>query len=213
MNLRRRIGSGLISLGILLFLAAGWILYRTHKEIAAVTKIDTPVKLPLTMRVGHVRTKEFITDRDGEYGIYIQVDRKAELQTLLCLLGMDPDAKDCADTPSVVSAEWTLSNGGQIVAQGKTRPSKSFAPDFSGVSDDAISDMIDHFESKEGQEYLLDLNVLTDGTLLAPFNPHLVVASEVNAMFIAYDEIATKVLVTAFFLIGGILLLIGIALL
>jgi hypothetical protein len=72
---------------------------------------------------------------------------------------------------------------------------------------DSISRELGHFQSQSGRKYVLDVNVLADGTALAPGNPRLKV--EVHPEVYEGNAVWSILL----FLAMGILVLIGVVLL
>jgi hypothetical protein len=161
----------------------------------------------MSMTVGRVRTPEFRVNLNRWYGIEIEVERKIPFYTLNCLLGThmgraSTNIGDCPDRPSVVKATWSLVSGGRVVASGSSDDYRA-----GGWGNGTISRELGHFQAQSGRRYVLFVNVLRDGTALAPGDPRLVV--EVVSSFyedaIAGDAIA--------FLCAGLLVVAGLPLL
>ena len=198
MRLLTKVGLGFTLAGVILF--AGWAGYL-------VTRSYEPVNMPVTMPVGHVRTKEFRVNIKAPYEIQIEVKKNIPFDTLNCLLGMNtPSGKDCTVTPAVVNAQWTLMSDGEIVQHGSSLDSKGGA-----WTNDTIDRQIGEFDGKPGHKYQLDVDFLTDAKQLAAGDPHLTVAVTSDftegAMFLSgliIDPIAG-----ALFLIGVVCLLIS----
>jgi hypothetical protein len=177
-----------------------WILWLS-------TRADHPVDVPISMTVGHIRTREFRINQNAPYTVDIEVEKTIPFETLNCLLGItmartSTALEECPDRPSVVKASWQLTSGGQIVAQGSSDEYRSGA-----WMNGSISRELGHFESQSGRRYVLDVDVLADGSALAPGNPRLKVevrpeVYEVNAVWGAILFLGMGVLV----LVGVILL-------
>jgi len=164
MPLTTKIGIGFISIAILIF--GGWTLYFG-------TRHYVPVRVPLAMSVGRIRTNEFTVNIRAPYEISIEVEKKIPFDTLNCLLGMpsSPLENGCSDTPAVVNAKWILSSNGNLLAQGSSADDKGGA-----WANDTISREVGGFDGEPGRNYRLDLDILTDGTRLAAGNPKLKVS-------------------------------------
>ncbi len=171
------------------------------------TRNNRPVYMPIPMSVGHLRTGEFKINRDGPYTIEVEVQKKIPFDTLNCLLGMSMATtstaiQDCPGQPSVVKASWVLTSSGQVVASGSSDDYRSGA-----WANDTISRELGHFQGHSGRRYVLDVEVLSDGTSLASGNPRVKVeihpeVYEGDMVWSAMLFLGTVVLV----LIGAILL-------
>lgn len=177
-----------------------WILWVT-------TRSQTPVDMPVSMTVGHIRTPEFRINRNALYTIDIEVEKTIPFDTLSCLLGMSMGHtstafEECPDRPSVVKASWLLTSNGQTIGRG-------YSDDYiSGAwMNDSIARELGHFDGKSGSSYVLDVNVLADGSLLASGNPRLKV--EIDPEFVEGDMFWSAIL----FLLTGTVAVVGLALL
>ena len=110
--------------------------------------------------------------------------------------------RECPDRPSVVKVSWVLTSDGQTVARGSSDDYRSGA-----WMNDAISRELGHFQSQTGRRYLLDVDVLADGSALTPGKPRLKVE--------VHPEVYEGNMVWGFmvFIASGVLVLVGIALL
>jgi hypothetical protein len=191
------------------FVAVGIALFGTWAMWIG-TRTDRPVDIPVSMAIGHLRTREFKINLNALYTIDIEVQKTIPFDTLNCLLGtaMAPTStalQECSDRPSVVKASWVLTSNGQTVARGSSDDYRSGA-----WMNNAISRELGHFQSQSGRRYVLDVDVLADGSPLAPGNPRLKV--EVHPMF--YEDVmvgGAMLSLAAFVLvvIGAILLVIS----
>ncbi len=162
------------------------------------------------MAVGHVRTGEFKVNLNALYIIEIEVQKKIPFDTLNCLLGLGTSStssalQECPDRPSVVKASWTLTSGGRTVTSGSSDDDRE-----GDWGNDSISRILGSFHSEDGRRYVLDVNVLADGSSLALGNPRLKV--RVHPMF--YEDVmvggaAISLIALVLVLIGGILLVVS----
>ena len=177
-----------------------WILWL-------LTRADHPVDVPISMAVGHIRTSEFRINQNAPYTIDIEVQETIEFDTLNCLLGTamgrtTTALQECPDRPSVVKASWVLSSRGYVVARGSSDDYRSGA-----WMNGSISRELGNFQSHSGWRYVLDVDVLADGSALAPGNPRLKV--EVHPMVYERNAVLGAIL----FLAMGLLVLVGVILL
>jgi hypothetical protein len=152
-------GISLIAIGIGVY--GAWALWVK-------TAINIPIDMPISMSVGHVLTPQFKVNRNRFYTIRILAKKTIPFDTLNCLLDMSPLRPSQCKQPSVIKASWTLTSDGIIVAQGvsDTDSGGAWAADY-------VAREIGSFRSESGRNYLLDVNLLTDGTLLSATDPHL----------------------------------------
>jgi hypothetical protein len=206
---KRRITERLARTGIILvFLGVTvygiWLLW-----LATRTKI--PVAIPMSMAIGHVRTPEFRVNLSALFNIEIEVQKSIPFDRLNCLLGMDllgPRSSarplgECPDQPSVVKASWVLTSDGITVASGSTDD----GPRLGSWRNDSITRQLGAFQSQSGRRYVVDVDVLADGSALRQGNPQLKV--EVDSEY-------TKAFMVGNFLVFlgmGIIVLIGSAML
>src|SRR5712692_6203125 len=98
------IGVGVIVAGLALY--GGRLLWSE-------TRTWVPVSMPISLRGGHVRTREFKVNLKALYIVEIEVEKKIPYETLNCLLGIEDINPDkCKNTASVVNVSWVLSSQG-----------------------------------------------------------------------------------------------------
>jgi hypothetical protein len=192
------VGLAFVCVGVAVY--GMWVLWLS-------TRTERPVDTPISMAVGHVRTREFKINFEAPFTIQIEVQKKIPFDTLNCLLGtamgrMTTDLQECPDRPSVVKASWVLTSKGHPVAQGSSDDYRSGA-----WMNDSISRELGHFRSQSGRRYVLDVDVLTDGSSLAPGNPRLKV--EVHPEVYEGNIVSSAIL----FLAMGLVVLVGVILL
>ena len=192
--------TGLSLIGVAIALYTAWGLWLSSRN-------EIPVDLPVAMSVGHIRTPEFKVNLSTTYLVGIEVQKKIPFDTLNCLLGLGTSAtssvlQECPDRPSVLKASWKLTSGGQVVASGSSDDER-----LGGWGNDSISRELGRFQSQSGRRYVLDVDVLADGSALAPGNPRLKV--EVHPGVYEDDAVWSAIL----FLFMGVLVLVGVILL
>ncbi len=89
---------GLIFLCVGIGVYGSWVLWLA-------TRTERPVNIPISMAVGHVRTREFKLNMSAPYTIEVEVQKKIPFDTLNCLLGMtmaprSTALQECPDRPS-----------------------------------------------------------------------------------------------------------------
>jgi hypothetical protein len=192
------VGFTFVALGIALY--GSWVMWLA-------TRTERPVDVPISMAIGHVRTPEFKVNLDAVYTIDIEVRKTIPFDTLNCLLGTamgrtSTALQECPDKPSVVKASWMLTSDGHIVDRGSSDDYRSGA-----WMNDSISRELGHFRTQNGHRYVLDVDVLTDGSALAPGSPRLKV--EVSSAVVEGNAVGSAIL----FLVMGVLVLVGVILL
>ena len=119
--------------------------------------------------------------------IRIEVQKTIPFDTLNCLLGMamprssSTTLGECPDRPSVVKASSVLTSDGQIVARGSSDDDR-----LGAWMNDSISRQLGSFQSQRGRRYVLDVNVLADGSSLDLGKPRLTV-EVVSDVYEAYS--------------------------
>jgi hypothetical protein len=158
---------GMIWLGIAL-IASGFGLFA-GRSIRSKTKNSVPVDMPILLTEGLIRTPVFKTNQTALYIIQIEVEKTLPLETLNCLLGIEHVyVERCRTTPSVIRASWALLAQGVVVAHGYSGDSAA-----GGWQANAVSRQIGSFISKQGQQYVLEVKMLSNASPLAVGRPRL----------------------------------------
>jgi hypothetical protein len=130
--------------------------------------------MPVSLAVGTVRTPEFLVTYTG-YKIMVRVKRGLALGELDCMMGVtmmgNPDHCAMFRFETVLEAEWTVSDGDQIVAQGSVHGKD----DRMAVSDDTLDTYLGTFVGEANKKYVLEAKFTKDGTPLNEFKPRLIV--------------------------------------
>jgi hypothetical protein len=103
----------------LTFAFAGIGVYRTW-VLWLTTRTERPLNTPISMALGHVRTREFKININAPYAIEVELqEEKFPFDTLNCLLGMSmapasTACQKCPDRPSVGKASLVLTSDGHM---------------------------------------------------------------------------------------------------
>jgi biopolymer transport protein ExbD len=134
------------------------------------TRNPVPLDIPVSLSPGQIKTQEFQINLNSIYLIGIAVEPEPSLSNLYCQMS------GCYDSPAILRARWTLSDG--VGAQ------------TSGVSDElgqlylegALGRSIGGFKSLGGR-YRLDVEVLSDASVLNKGNPRLIVVVDADRYY------------------------------
>ena len=165
------------------FVVVGVTLYADSQYWLATRKL-VPLDIPISLSRGHIRTPEFRINLDSRYHLEIEVEWQASMGDIDCLLW------GCYERSGILKMQWTLSGAGQV--------------ESSGSGDDMMRG--DSF-SLSGGRHRLDLDVLSDASILNSAHPRLRVQANGDAyrrLGDLYDELP---------IVSGMLVAIGVALL
>jgi hypothetical protein len=157
-----RIGLALILIGGAWF--GGWACWVS-------TRIRVPLYVPISLSQGHIRTPEFTINLKSTYLIEVVVERESDSDGVACLIGIF----DCPGNLSVLSISWSLSERGHAVASGNSDLGQAA---FGGTR--TMGRELGAFQADKGR-YVLNLDVLRDGSRLNAGTPHLVVVEAGSA--------------------------------
>jgi hypothetical protein len=149
-----------------LFIVAGVSIFGFRVRWAE-TRLWTPADMPISMAKGRIRTHAFTVNYSSYYLIEIEAQKTVPFETLNCLLGVDAN-NNCSATPSVVNASWVLTSKGTVVAEGSTS-----GVGGGGWRKDYIERIVGSFIGERGREYVLMVDVLSDGSALSITHPRL----------------------------------------
>lgn len=177
-----RIGIVLIFAGVALYVGS-----RYWLETRTLVALDTPVSLSR----GHIRSQEFDINLNSGYYVSIEVEKSPALNNLECLM------RGCYETPAILKAQWALSKAGRVELSGSSDGTNGESPRWGTVGRD-----VGYFRCSGGR-YRLDVDVLSDTSILNAGNPRLRVVADgegYNHLNRLYDELS---------LIPGMLVVIG----
>ena len=177
-----RIGIAILLAGVALY--AGCRYWLTTRKLIA-------LDMPISLSRGQLSTEEFGINLDSGYYVEIEVEKTPSLGNLECLMW------GCYDTPAILKAQWTLSSAGQVELSGSSDRTNGASGNLGAVGRD-----VGYFRCSGGRQRL-DVEVLSDTTILNAGNPRLKVEADgegydrVNRL---YDELP---------LVPGMLVVIG----
>lgn len=130
-----------------------------------------PASFPIDLRPGkEQQSPAFRVDLTTTYLIELEVERNMPFEQLNCLLGVDPGFPEhCRAIPSPVDLEWSVFASGKLVAKGASHQERE------GAWGPRISRTVGRFQSKKGEEYLVQIKSLSDGSMLAPAKPRITI--------------------------------------
>jgi len=158
-----KIGLAVIAIGLLPMI----VFFVWYAHIKTV-----PVDKPISLSVGHIREPFSLNFTSSDYRMGIEVERKLPHETLQCLLGIKdyvPEGQ-CKSIPPVLHFNWTLTQNGRILESGSSDSILGGA-----YTDATVENQFGSFDGKRGQRYVLDLNILQDGSALSVAKPKLVI--------------------------------------
>ncbi len=141
--LTARIGLGLVLIGVCWY--GSWALW-------AGSRIWAPLKTPISLSQGHIRTAEFRINLEGTYELYVEFKPVFDN-------GSGAGGLRCPSPPPRTA--WSVSEQGQVITSGD------------GGGDKALGG----FFSVTAGRYTLDLDVRDDGSCLNAASPSLVIAA------------------------------------
>jgi biopolymer transport protein ExbD len=186
--------SGRIGIAILL---AGVALYAGSRYWMATRKLIA-LDVPISLSRGHIRTEEFDINLDSGYYVEIEVEKTPSLGNLDCLMW------GCYETPAILRAQWTLSNAGQVELSGSSDATNGGSGNLG-----TVGRKVGYFRCSGGR-YRLDLDVLSDTSVLNTGNPRLKVEADgegYNYLGRLYDEL--PIVPGMLVVVGGTLLLLS----
>jgi len=134
------------------------------------TRTWVALDMPISLARGHIKSNEFEINLQGGYRIYIEVERKFDYEGVPCLLGLG--FPECRNSPGIVKATWSVLDGAQEIARGYSEGKGGHYGDVTMGRD------LGWFFAGESRHYVLNLNVLEDGSRLDAGHPRLIVQAE-----------------------------------
>jgi len=162
MRISRRYAAGLAIIAVGLLPVVGLSIWHA-------TLNTIPVYKPVPLSVGHIR-QSFRVNFSGTYTMRIEVERKLPHRTIQCLMGIRdyvPEG-ECKNITPVLNFTWTLAQDGRTLESGSSASATGGA-----YTTDTVADQFAWFEGKRGHSYILDMDILEDGSALSVANPKL----------------------------------------
>jgi len=148
----------LLALGVLLGLVS-MLIDNWYKWI--------PVSFPIDLRPSISQSPVFIVNLTTDYLIELELERNLPFDQLNCLLGIDTDG--CRSMPSPIELRWIVLSSGRNIAEGTSQQQHDAAWSTT------VSRAIGRFRAVKGDEYLLQVQCLTDASVLMRTNPRITV--------------------------------------
>jgi biopolymer transport protein ExbD len=135
------------------------------------TRTWVPLEMPISLATGHIMSPEFEINWQRWYSVYLEVDRKFDYEGVPCLLGLTYQCKD-PENHGVVKMAWSLTESGKEIARGSSE-------DTGGLyGDDAMGRALGGFAAGTSRHYVINLDVLEDGSRLAAGHPRLKIRAD-----------------------------------
>jgi len=155
-----KIGLAIISVGLFPLLVLG---------IWRATLNTVPVSKPVSLTVGKLR-QPFTVNFSGSYTIRIEAERKLPHETLQCFLGIRdyvPEGQ-CKNIAPALNITWTLTQDCQTIKTGSSATAVGGA-----YTNNTVANQFGWFDGKRGDNYVLEIDILKDGSALSIANPKL----------------------------------------
>jgi hypothetical protein len=151
-----------------------------------------PLSVPISLAPGRFESPPFKPRASQGCEVALSFRSSIPLDELNCLIGMGSmSMKPCSDSQSnVLDVSWRVLSHGESVASG------TFKGGNSGVSSGLVETYMGLLDGEFGREYVVELNVVKDGSYLDRTNPRLVVEPARN------DVVPSE-------LLGGLLMFLG----
>jgi hypothetical protein len=156
------------------------------------TRIWTPLNEPVSLLQAHIRTPEFQINIPSAYQIEVEVNRGFDFWGVPCLIG----GHQCQSNPGVLALSWSLSRVGRVIANGSSNGS-----DRTNQGKATLGRVVGGFDAGKGS-YVLDLDVLQDGSRLNGGAPRLVVFEAGYAHW-DYNDIRSAIFLLFLLLTGS----------
>jgi len=167
MSSPRRVATAVVLAGLALAIAS--IFWLSTRKLV-------PLDIPISLSRGHVRTEEFGINLNSGYYIEIEVEKALSLDNLECQMWgcyeEKPASLEVQRVPAILRAQWVLSSAGNIKLSGHSE-------EIDGASGNlgVVGSKVGYFLSSGGR-YRLDVDVLSDTSVLNKGNPRLKVEAD-----------------------------------
>jgi hypothetical protein len=162
----KRLTKWLMFMGVLLILSglgfSIWNLlwYRTRTWF--------PLDQPILLTVGQTKSPTFRVNVEENFIIQLAVDRDTPQPIVDDVLGIGELGSAKTRDARGFKLTWAVKHAGNVVKQGTSDGHNE------GYWSRKIGRMLGYFHTKKGEEYQLEVNVLEDGSQLAPYHPRLI---------------------------------------
>jgi hypothetical protein len=126
-----------------------------------------PLDIPMAPTVGHITTPEFTVNVEENFLIQLDVDREVPEAIMDEVLGIGNLLSSKPSEAHGFKVAWALSSDAKIVRQDVSDEYKH------GYWGSTTGRLLGYFHAQKGGRYRLDVDVLEDGSRLAPYHPHL----------------------------------------
>ena len=146
----------LIILGLLLIAFSAAYLVHRHRWVG--TRTWVPLDMPVVLKVGQIRSQEFVVNIPDHFEVLLQTDRKIPKDEQEKLLGVNFLPVRENRVPHGIRLRWTSTDEFGNIQRGETNSLRSGA-----FSKDHISLLLGMINVDKPGRYQLQLQVLDDG--------------------------------------------------
>jgi hypothetical protein len=179
---KRKIARWLFGIGVSLMLVGGC--WAVGNSVWCSTRTWTPVDTPLALTVGHRETPEFTVNVAENFAIDLTVDRSVPRDLMTDVLGIGDPLSSQRGERSGFRLAWTVEGGGRVVKNGISDGKDE------GYWGSKTGRRLGYFPADKGKLYKVKIDILEDGTKLAPYHPCLKVGVDMFRMDGYYIETA-----------------------
>src|SRR5579864_2557171 len=169
------------------------------------TRTWEPLDIPISLARGHVRSPEFRINLDAGFWMYIEVERKFDVEGVSCLLGYGFDSCGKKNGARPLRASWKLSDAGRVVAQGST-------DSYQGMRGGTVTMArgLGDLAVPAGEHYVLDVEFPDDASHFDAGHPRLKIGAP---YYLGFEEYEAPIFFLAALLavVGTMLLASGVA--
>ena len=126
------------------------------------------LEFEVDLKPGVITSTEFRVGMKAHYDITLEAERNLPVDEINGLLGIQRTVSNWSLEP-VVDIEWTLKSGNSVVASGSSRDEKG------GGWGRGVFRTLGRFDGLPKTPYVLEINILRDGSALAPARPRIIV--------------------------------------
>jgi hypothetical protein len=167
------------------------------------TRTWSPLDIPVSLTVGHIRTPEFTVNIPERFEVRLSVNREVPAALMDKVLGIG-DVTSATDELSGFKMTWSLSIDGKVLQSGISDGGKGQEAYWGS----RVARRFGYFQAEKGKKYRLDFDVLEDGSQLAPYDPRLQVRVGIGVLdkYLMSDGVM-EVMASAVAVLGFVLLL------
>jgi len=139
------------------------------------TRTWRPVDQPVSLAVGHIETSEFAVNVDSEFAVELAVDGSVPRDLMVNVLGIGDRLLPKREAQAGFRLAWIVESGGKTVVSGI---SDGRNQGYWGITAER---RLGSFRAEKRIPYKVKIDVIEDGSKLAPYHPRLQVRVDLFA--------------------------------